>query len=387
MARMIRGKNEGSLHQRSNGTWRVQISLNGKRISKGFKVKADAMIWLRQMQLQLDRGLDYNAGKITLAEYLPQWLDNSRPALRPKTARQYDDVIRKHITPHIGEFQLKDLRLVGVERFYTKLIQNGVGVRTVRITHSILHMALEKAVRYGYITHNPCHGAILPRYKQGEMKVLDESEVNQFLVTAIGTRFEALYHLAVKTGMRQGEMLGLRWSDLQWLSGLLSVSRQVQDAQGGGYLFQEPKTRAGRRTIQLGEGTLDVLRTHRERQMTQIVEMGERWQDNDLIFPSKVGTPINPSNLRKDFSELLEKSGVKKIRFHDLRHTAASLMLNHGVPVIVVSKILGHSKPSITLDIYGHLYHEMQGEAARIMDELVTPIRVELKESIESSHI
>lgn len=387
MAKRIRGKNEGSLHQRLNGTWRAQISLNGKRISKGFKVKADAQAWLRQMQTQLDRGLDYEASKITLMEYLPLWLENSTLALRPRTARQYGDVVRKHIIPYIGNSQLKDLRLAGIERFYNNLVQAGLGIRTIRITHSVLHRALEKAVRYGYIVHNPCHDAALPRYQHGEMKVLDEAEVNQLLVTAIGIPFEALYHLAVKTGMRQGELLGLRWSDLQWHSGHLYVHRQVQDARGGGYIFQEPKTRSGRRTIQLGEGTLDALRRHREIQRSQISRMGERWQDNDLIFTSKVGTPINPSNLRKDFAELLEKAGLKKIRFHDLRHTAASLMLNHGVPVIVVSRILGHSKPSITLDIYGHLYHEMQGEAARIMDELVTPIRVELKESVEEPSV
>jgi integrase len=191
--------------------------------------------------------------------------------------------------------------------------------------------------------------------------------------------YQALYHLALTTGMRQGELLGLKWTDLQLHSGALLVQCQVQDIRGQGTIFQEPKTRAGRRTIKLGEGTLQALRLHYERQQLLKVVAGSRWKENDLIFPSKVGTPRDPSNLCLDFNRVLEKAGLPKIRFHDLRHTAASLMLNHGVPVIVASTRLGHSKPSITLDIYGHLYQEMQDEVARKMDELVSPVPVEFQ--------
>ena len=142
--------------------------------------------------------------------------------------------------------------------------------------------------------------------------------------------------------------------------------------------FIEPKTRAGRRTITLGEGTLQILREHRDAIEKRKKLLGERWQENGLIFPSNVGTPMNPSNLHRDFHKVLEAAGIPRIRFHLLRHTAASLMLNNGVPVIVVSKILGHVKPSTTMDIYGHLINEMQEEAARIMDNLVTPVQVNL---------
>jgi len=134
--------------------------------------------------------------------------------------------------------------------------------------------------------------------------------------------------------------------------------------------------------IQLGEGRLQVLRVHYECQKFQKAVAGQRWHENDLIFPSSIGTPMDPSNLRLDFNRVIERAGVPKVRFHDLRHTAASLMLNNGIPVIVVSKILGHSKPSITLDIYGHLYNEMQGEASRLMDELVSPVKVNLTTTI-----
>jgi len=233
------------------------------------------------------------------------------------------------------------------------------------------------------LTRNPASHAVLPRYEHGEMKVLDEGQINQFLLAAIDSPYVALYHLAVKTGMRMGELLGLMWSDLQWGSGRLYVQRQLQDVRGMGCFFQEPKTRSGRRTIQLGEGTIQALREQSEFQQIHREIAGQRWQENDLIFPSKIGTPLNPSNLRLDFNRVVERSGVPRVRFHDLRHSAASLMLNNGIPVIVVSKILGHAKPSITLDIYGHLYNEMQGDASRLMDRLVSPIKISFPAKVD----
>lgn len=378
MARKIRGKNEGSLHQRPNGVWRAQISLDGKRISKDFNNKTDAQEWMRNTQSKVEKGFDYQASKMTLGEYLPKWLDSTKASLRPKTADQYERILNKHILPQLSNVQLKDMHLDQIERFYSSLLLSGVGVRTVRIIHNILHKSMDKAVRYRMVVVNPIHGAELPRYKHGEMRVLDEGQITQFLVAAQGSPFLALYQLAITTGIRQGELLGLKWSDLQWHNGTLHIQRQVQDIRGQGRSFQEPKTKAGRRSIKVGEMTLQLLRIHREHQLAQKAKAGTRWKESDLIFPSKVGTPLDPSNLRLDFYWVLEKAGLHRIRFHDLRHTAASLMLNHGIPVIVVTGMLGHSKPSITLDIYGHLQHSMLDEAARLMDELVTPVRISL---------
>lgn len=301
-----------------------------------------------------------------------------------KTHDQYRRTVEKHILPHIGNIRLKDLRPERVERLYASLLKSGSGVRTVRIVHAVLHRSLEKAVRYGLILRNPTDGAALPQYTHAEMQMLDETQVSHLLMAAKGSRHEALYHLAVTTGMRMGELFGLRWSDLHWVSGRITVRRQVQYVPGHGWSFVEPKTRSGRRAIKLGEGVLQALREHLERQQKEQDVGGERWVDYDLIFPSKSGTPLDPSNLRLDFARVLQRGGLPKIRFHDLRHTAASLMLNHGIPVIVVSKILGHSKTSITMDIYGHLSNEMQDEAAQLMDELVTPICTQLHPKNES---
>lgn len=379
MAHKIRGKGEGSISQRPNGNWRAQTPpVNGKRISSSFGTRAEAQQWLRRMQIQLEHGYDYQGGKISLAEYLSEWLNASRLSLRQKTIDQYERVIDKHIVPRIGEISLNELRLSKVEQYYAELLREGVGVRTVRVIHSILHRSFNKALQYDLVIKNPAHGAALPKYKQTEMKFLDESQVNTFLVAAHGSPYEALYYLAITTGMREGELFGLQWSDLHWNTCMLHVQRQSQRVAGKGWWFEEPKTRSGKRLIRLGESTLQKLREHHEQQELQKAVAGNRWKGYDLVFPNSVGKPGDPSNLRKDFLTILEKVGLPKIRFHDLRHTAASLMLNRNLPPIVVSKRLGHAKPSTTLDIYGHLLPEGQEEAARVMDEIITPIAVTL---------
>jgi integrase len=380
MAKKIRGHGEGTIHQRTSGSWRAQISKGGKRFGKTFKKKADAHDWLRKTQNKLEMGQNIEGGKLTLAQYLPVWLENSEASLRSTTVEQYHQIYRDHILPHIGKIQLKDLQLAQIERLYTGLLGSGVSVRTVRMVHSVLHKALEKSVAYGHLGRNPAYGASLPRYTHSEMKVLDADQAHQFLVAAQDSRYEALYSLAIHTGMRQGELFGLKWADLNWNKGELRIQRQVKREPGQGWTFANPKTKKGRRTIKLGVEILKLLKAHKKNQDVQKSILGSRWKENGLILPSLVGTPLNPSNLTKDFRRVLNRAGLARIRFHDLRHTAASLMLNNGIPLIVVSNTLGHSKPSTTLDIYGHLYQETQTNVAQVMDELVTPIKVDMRE-------
>jgi integrase len=380
-----RSNNEGSIYRRKNGTWRAMVSIAGKRVSFSAKTKAECQKWIRKMLNQVDQGWNFEGSQITLTEYLFHWLDTHKVSLRDHTVHRYRQLINNHIVPNVGSVRLNELVLARIESFYASLISAGVGIRTIREIHAVLHKSLKKAVRYGYIQVNPAHGAALPRYKHAEMQILDESQVSQFLIAAHNSKHMALFHIAVVSGARQGELFGLKWSDLLWNSGILYIKRQVQQVPGQRWKFTEPKTKSGRRTIKLRESTLRILRDHYEQQQIQKVKVGKRWQENELIFPSTVGTPLNPSNLRLDFIRTLELGGLPRIRFHDLRHTAASLMLNHGIPVIVVSKILGHAKPSTTMDIYGHLIHDMQDEAARVMESLVTPIRVDITESVEEA--
>jgi integrase len=208
------------------------------------------------------------------------------------------------------------------------------------------------------------------------MKILDESQASRFLISIIGHRWEALFRLEVVTGMRQMEILGLKWDDLDWLHQTIKVERQLVRPDGTGVKFLPPKTRSGKRIVDLDEITIKILRSHYERQQKERLTAGETWKEYGLIFTSLIGTPIETSKLRRVFLKLLADAGLPRIRFHDLRHTAASLMLNHGVPAIVVSKRLGHARVSITEDVYGHLVPGMQAEAAKLISDLVTPVQL-----------
>lgn len=366
-----RGRNEGSISQRPNGAWRAQLCQKGSRLSKDFHSKEQALVWIRTIQSQMDRGFLISGSDITLSEFLAGWLENRRLALREKTTYHYGSLIRNHINPYIGETKIRDLRLSVIEEFYSQLVDRGVGARTVQIIHNVLHAAMEKAVRHGLLAANPTQGATLPNYMQDEMRTLDSSQVSRFLMTAKSSPYYGLYFFAVTTGMRLGELLGLKWSDLDWSTGTIRVNRQKQDVPGKGTSLVEPKTRSGRRAIFLGKGSLEVLRYQKGYLAACKTEKGERWSENDLIFPNSVGNLGDYSNIRSDFNKVLEEAGIPRIRFHDLRHTAASLLLNHNVPVIVVAQILGHTRPSVTLDIYSHVFTTMQGEAAAVMDRIV----------------
>lgn len=177
--------------------------------------------------------------------------------------------------------------------------------------------------------------------------------------------------------MRQGELLGLKWEDIDLPRRTLQVKRQCLRHKGGGFEFSAPKSRSGSRTIILGKQAVEVLKAQQIRIADMRQKAEDEWEEYDMVFPTRVGTPILHSNLRRGFRHLLKESGLPKIRFHDLRHTAASLMLNNGIPVLIVSRRLGHAKPSITLDVYGHLIPSKQEEAASLMDDLMTPIAVD----------
>jgi len=195
-------------------------------------------------------------------------------------------------------------------------------------------------------------------------------------------RLEALFHLAITTGMRESELLGLKWKDLDWVKQILKVERQLERPHGEGIHFTPPKTKKGRRSIKLGNNSIELLRNHYDRQQAERINAGDDWREYDLIFTTSIGTPINQRNLLRTFKILLKHAGLPAIRFHDLRHTSASLMLNHNIPVIVVSRRLGHARASITSDVYGHLLPSMQDKATKMIDELVTPTEVKFENRV-----
>lgn len=379
------GQNQGSVSRRKDGSYMVQLTADGKRITKYFKTKREANAWRIETLQKIQSGLFYAGPKLTLSEYFDEWLVAREGSVKPKTNHQYRQIINQHINPVLGKIKINELQPAEIQALYNKKVESGIGIRTVGLIHSVLHCALNHALRLGIIFRNPCDAVYKPKAQKREMNILDENQVRALLIAARGKRHEALFKLAITTGMRKGELIGLKWSDLDWDTNQINVQRQVQRVPGKGLKYTQPKTAAGRRMIYLGADILQSLKDHLQRQWLEREFMGERWQDHDLIFPSSIGTPMSQSNLHREFKLLLQEAKLPDIRFHDLRHTAASLMLKQGVSVKVVQERLGHSDAAMTLNVYSHVIPGMQREAAEKMDEITAVIDIsETLEEIEN---
>lgn len=375
--RSKRGQNQGSITERPNGSQMAQFTLNGRRLTKYFKTKKEANKWLIEMQIKKNRGLTLAGARTSLDDFFVDYLKAIKSSLRPNTFQQYSQIVNQHISPILGKYKLEDLKPNIIQQFYNFKIDDGVSERTVILIHAVLHKAFKQAVLWGIIGWNPSDGVIRPKMKRKEMQVLDDVQVRNLLLAAKGSWMETILQLAITTGMRFGELLGLKWSDLNWETRQLQIQRQAKRIIGQGIVFSEPKTKAGRRTIVLGKSTVKLLRKHWLDQQSMINKLESGWEDLDLIFPSKIGTAIDQSNVTKLFKELLKKANLPEIRFHDLRHTSATLMLKQGINPKIVQERLGHSDISMTLNCYSHVLPSMQEEAAEIIDEQLTLIEVD----------
>jgi integrase len=389
-----RSQHEGSIFKRKDGLWVAQVTIQGKHISKYFKAQYEARQWLQATRSQIEQGLTFMGAKTTLAEFLEEWLGGYKQSVRSKTYFQYVQICHQHIYPSIGAIKLKDLRPDQIQTFYNSKIAGGTSPRTVLVVHAVLHRGLNFALKWGLIGRNPAQAVTRPKFKRPEMKTLSDSQARAFLSACKGSRNEALFWLAITTGMRQGEILGLKWSDLDWRTKQLKIQRQLQRLKNEGQVFSEPKSAAGKRSIMLSSTMVEILREHLGHQQQERQTAGPNWQENDLIFPSIIGTPLDHRNLFRDFKELLKAAGLPNIRFHDLRHTAATLMLQQGIHPKVVQERLGHSDISLTLNTYSHVLPSMQEEAAEKMDEILVPIEVsndlnknEKRKISEQSHL
>jgi integrase len=376
-----RGQNEGSIHQLPSKKWRVQITIEGNRLSAVKDTKRECLDWVVEKRKQVQEGLTFKGTKTTFEEFADNWLVSVKSNLRQSTWIHYEQLFRHYIKPALGKMKIMEIRPDHVQTFYDRMLSDKIGEYTIIKINIALHKCFNHALNLGLVTRNPATGVIVPSPPHKEMQILDENQVAQMLIAAraVSPKMEALLHLAVHTGMRQMEILGLKWDDLDWQEKLLRVNRQlVRKRTDDPWSFAAPKTKYGKRAIALGSKTVEILRGQYEYQQ-QERQFAQEWEEYGLIFSTRIGTPIYPRNLLDDYKQVLKAAGLPNIRFHDLRHTAASLMLNHNVPVIVVSRRLGHARPSITLDLYGHLMPSMQAEAAELMDQLISPVEISLE--------
>src|SRR5919112_3180844 len=281
---------------------------------------------LTKAKADRDTGFVFDADNITLGNYLDRWINDSvRDTVRQRTWERYEQIVRVHIKPALGRVKLKDLTATHARGLYREKLESGSSPRTVQYIHTTLRKALQDAVSDGLIPRNIADGIKAPRPKKKEINPLSPEQARAFLAAAHGDRFEALYVLALHCGLREGELLGLKWDDVDLESGMLRVRRTLSEPRSG-YVFVLPKNGKGR-SIKLTRAATEALRGHLGRQLEEIGGSGDDYQDQGLVFPSRSGTPMNAKNLTaRSFKPLLKKAGLPDIRFHDLRHTFATLM-------------------------------------------------------------
>jgi integrase len=315
-----RGNSEGSIYKRPNGTWSAQVTLQGRRLGRTFKTQRECQDWIKKTRGQIDDGMTLASTKISLDEFLASWMTSTKTTMGGRTWTHYEQLIRTYISPNIGKIKIRDFRPEHVQTFYNRLFDGKVGVQTIRKIHVALHSALQQAVKTGMISRNPASFIRPPKKPATEMEILNESQVSQLLIAAQGHPWEALFHLAVISGMRQMELLGLKWTDLDWSRQTLKIEGQLLRPEGNGVQFSSPKTRYGKRSIVLGTKTIEILRRHYDHQVAEQRMAAETWKEYGLIFTTRNGTPIHPRNLLRDYKKLLRDAGLPPIRFHDLRH-------------------------------------------------------------------
>lgn len=347
----------------------VYTAQGRKRKTLYGKTRAEVAAKLAKALSDREGGLVFDAGNLTLGEYLARWLSDSvKNTVRASTFERHEQLVRCHIRPALGEIKLKALTPAHVRRFISDKSSGALAAGTVRKIHSTLHKALSQAVSDGLLPRNAA-AVQAPSPAPEEMRPLSEAEARAFLDAAreSGDRFEALYVLAITTGLRRGELLGLRWDDADLERGTLRVGRALV-REGSRHTLGETKTRRGRRQVNLTPRTVAVLKAHRKRQLEQRVERAGLYEDHGLIFASEIGTPLNPENLvKRSFKPLLKRSGLPEIRFHDLRHTCATLLMGRGVHPKLVQELLGHATIAMTLDTYSHYLPSMGDQASGAM--------------------
>ncbi|MBI5948770.1 MAG: site-specific integrase [Chloroflexi bacterium] len=390
-----RAHGEGGLRERADGRWEgsveVGFTIEGKRIRKTVygSTKHEALHKLKTVRTQIEQGIVPAPDRLTVAAFLTDWLGAVETSLRPKTIHRYREVVNVHLIPGLGKRRLAQLTPQHVETFLAVkgrtprvpqtsspltpaeiALLKRLSPRTVQEIRTILVVALNKAMTWGLVVRNVASLAPGPRVPYREMSPLTADQARTFLAATRGHRLEALYVVAITLGLRQGEVLALKWDDVDFDAGLLHVRRALQRVDGE-YELVETKTAKSRRSLALGSTAHAALRDHRVRQLSERLAAGSGWQAGwNLIFCTKSGHPLHGPSVTLEFQRLLQEFGLPRQRFHDLRHACATLLLSQGVELKIIQEILGHSTIAVTANTYSHVMEERKVDAAARMDTI-----------------
>ena len=359
----------------------------GKRRLKsvgGFRTRRDAERALSKLLEQINQGSYAEPSRMTLAEYLPQWLQAARlRGLRQTTLVGYEVMITRQLIPRIGALQLRELTPAHLNTLYLELLEGGrlqrpggLSPRTVRAAHTVLRRALADAVRQGLLTRNvadfadPPSAAAARAEARKSVKTWTTAQLRQFLERTRDNPLYSAFLLGAMTGMRRGEVLGLRWSDVDLDEKRLRIT-QTLVAPRYELVFSEPKTAAGRRTVALDDRTVAALREHRRQQAAARLAFGRGYEETGLVFTQEDGSPVVPMIFTQRFQKASRDAGLPQIRFHDLRHGHVTYLMQAGVPLPVIAQRVGHSSVAVTGDIYSHVRPELRDDAATLVAKIV----------------
>jgi integrase len=372
-----RANGEGSVYYRpekKNKKWVASITLeNGKRKQIYCETQAEAVKELRKLNQAKDEGTLITEDA-TLSQFLHSWLeDTAQMNVRPRTFIRYREIVTRHILPTLGGIKLQKLTPQHLQKLYKAKRQEGLAPGTVKNIHRLLHNALNDALRWELVSRNVSDALDAPRVPRQERIMITIEQAQRFLDVIKDDPLEALYVVAIFTGAREGEILGTRWEDIDLTKGQLQIRRTIARVPKQGFKVSEPKTPKSRRLIHLTPYTVEALKRHRTRQNEARQAAGPLWDDQGWVFCNSVGRPIEVASLlTRSFRPLLEKAGLPRIRFHDLRHAFASFLLALGVHPKVVQETLGHSQVSQTFDTYAHLLPTLHEEAINRLDDLLS---------------
>ncbi|OAH59400.1 integrase [Domibacillus aminovorans] len=355
---------------KQTGKWDFVIDIGkdlmtGKRKQKkkrGFDTKKEAEKALTVLLNELNQGLYIEPSKQAYSDYIHFWLNIKAHEMSIQTLKAYKSYLKNHIASSLGTLSLASLTPMHIQGFVGELRRKGLSEWTVKRIFNVVNASLNAAVKMELIQKNPASTIEKPKVITKETAIWNISEVALFLKHSISSPYFIAYLLAITTGMRQGEILGLRWKDVDFENECLYIRQTL--THDGKEFKEGAKSKASNRSVGLDTITLSTLKQHRKQIATNKLKLGAAYIDNDLVVCSANGKPINPRNLLRSFYNLLEKSSLPKIRFHDLRHTHASLMLQQGENIKLISERLGHSSIKITLDTYSHVLPNMQQEAS-----------------------
>jgi integrase len=365
---------KGNVRQRGKHSWQIQVYTgHGRRHFETIRGnKGDAQRRLRELLTLVDQAIYAPPVKITVANLFNEWLlGYVKTKCSVRTEESYRSTVEHHLSPNLGRMQLKDLQPPIIQAYYSRACEK-LSSKSVLYHHRILKQCLKYAVRQGYLGRNPCDLVDAPKARQKPMRTLTPDEVKTLLYAASGNQFYPVIYTAISTGLRQAELLGLRWRDIDFASQSISVCQTLYKRCGISE-FHEPKTGHSKRCVNMTAKLIDYLTEYKAERESLWLHQGRLLKPDALVFSDREGKPIDPGVLSHNFARILKQAGIENARFHDLRHTFASLMLLRGAKPKVISEALGHASVGFTMEVYAHIIAGMQSEAMALLDGVLPP--------------